>query len=475
MNELRPQPKQVQFLSSPADIAVFGGAAGGGKSWALLAEPCRHISNKRFGAVLFRRTTPELLNEGGLWDEAGRIYPFLGLGATPNANNYYFKFSSGAKISFRHLQFEDDVYAWRSSQIPLIEFDQLETFTENQFFYMLTRNRSTCGVKPYVRAACNPQPGWLCDFEPIKHGFLEWWIGDDGYALPERSGVIRWMIRRDNEILWADSYDESVKLYGVLNLPKDDPKQVHPLSVTFILSTIFDNPILLEKDPLYLAKLMAEDFVTRERLLGDPARGGNWRVKPEAGKIFNRDWFSVISEEELPAFPYFEVRFWDLAATKKELNKKDPDFTAGIKMRYYPHNHLYIIMDCVAKQIAPADADNLMYKTAEADGHHCRVRWEEEGGASGKRDSYHIVTMLRGYDAEGVPPHGEKTVRAKELASQSKAGNVKLFYNPFWNNLWLNHMHGQPDMTHDDIMDASSGSFNELTAKKKVVGTWGSR
>jgi len=64
MTDIRPQPRQETFLSSPADIAIFGGSAGGGKTWALLLEPLRHINNKDFGAVIFRRTIPEITHEG---------------------------------------------------------------------------------------------------------------------------------------------------------------------------------------------------------------------------------------------------------------------------------------------------------------------------------------------------------------------------------------------------------------------------
>ena len=65
MTEIRPQTgKQEQFLSTPADIAIYGGGAGSGKTWALLLEPLRHINNPKFGAVIFRRTYPQITNEG---------------------------------------------------------------------------------------------------------------------------------------------------------------------------------------------------------------------------------------------------------------------------------------------------------------------------------------------------------------------------------------------------------------------------
>jgi len=69
---------------------------------------------------------------------------------------------SAGKIKFSHLQFETTVYDWQGAQITLICFDELTHFTAHQFFYMVSRNRSTCGVRPYIRATCNPDAdSWL--------------------------------------------------------------------------------------------------------------------------------------------------------------------------------------------------------------------------------------------------------------------------------------------------------------------------
>jgi hypothetical protein len=263
---IMPQPKQEKFLSSSADIAIYGGAAGGGKTWSLLIEPLRHINNKKFGAVIFRRTISEITKEGAMWDEAATIYPLFN--ARPNQAEHFYKFPDGAKISFSHLQYETTLRDWRGAQVPLIEFDQLETFSQAQFFYMFSRNRSTSGIRPYVRGTCNPEPGWLAVF-------LDWWIAEDGYAIPERSGAIRWMVRENDITYWSNSREELINEH-----PNSAPK-----SVTFIISTVYDNQILLDKDPGYLANLQAQSRVDRARLLGDRRRGGNWKVRP-AGRIY---------------------------------------------------------------------------------------------------------------------------------------------------------------------------------------------
>lgn len=444
MPQLGPQET---FLSSPADFAIYGGAAGGGKTYALLMEPSRHVHNPAFGAVIFRRTYKQVTLEGGMWDESGNIYPHMG--AVSRVGSLDWTFPSGSRISFAHLQHEKDKHQYQGAQIALLCFDQLEQFSRTQVFYMFSRNRSTCGVRPYCRATCNPDPGWLADF-------LSWWIDQDtGYAIQERSGIIRWMVRVDEAIKWADSREELTASYPDL-LPK---------SVTFIPASAYDNKILLEHNPEYLANLQALDLVDRERLLW-----GNWLIKPEAGKVFNRTWFGIV--HGVPSGGV-ACRFWDFAATKKELKGDDPDFTASVLMLKVPAG--YFILDCTSELLGPAEADRAIKNTALQDrqrfkgiGTKYKVRWEHEPGASGKRDNYHLIKLMAGFDAKGVAPQGDKITRAKALAVQSEVGNVKLLGGA-WNEEWLTHMHHQPDWDHDDIMDASSGAFNELAKG----GAWG--
>ena len=141
-NVIAPQPgPQTSFLSCRADVIIYGGQAGGGKTWSLLLDPLRHISVPTFRGVIFRRVAPQITNPGGLWDESMTLYPLVG--GIPQRSRLEWSFPGGAKIKFGHMQYEDDKLDWQGSQIPYVGWDEVTHFSEGQFFYLLTRQR-TC-------------------------------------------------------------------------------------------------------------------------------------------------------------------------------------------------------------------------------------------------------------------------------------------------------------------------------------------
>ncbi len=400
--------------------------------------------------MFFRRVSPQITNPGGLWDESGELYPLLG--ATPRMQPLEWEFPAGARVRMAHMQYEQNRLDWQGAQIPLICWDELTHFTESQFWYLLSRNRSTCGVRPYVRATCNPDP------DSFVAELIAWWLDDEGYPRPERAGVLRYFVRINDELVWADTAAELRAKYP----------EIPPKSLTFQPSKVDDNPALLSKDPGYKANLLALPYVERMRLLG-----GNWKIRPSAGTLFNRAWVSIV---KAPPAGGTLCRFWDFAATEKKLVKDDPDYTASCLMLVTGGR--WCVLDVTAEQISPTEVERQFINTSRQDaieatkrGLSYRARWEMEPGSAAKRETRRLVSLLAGLDAKGVPSHKDKITRAKPFLAQAEAGNVSLV-EAKWNEQWLQHMHNQPEAAHDDIWDATAGAFNALTA---VAGGWTAR
>jgi hypothetical protein len=277
---IKPQPGyQLKALSSKADIVIGGGSAGVGKTFVLLLEFLRHIDNPNWGGVIFRRTSPQIRNEGGLWDTSMNIYPHVG--AEPKESFLEWNFKKGAKLKFSHLEYEKNVLDWQGSQIPFIGFDELTHFSEKMFFYLLSRNRSTCGVKPYVRATCNPDPeSWVAKL-------IEWWIDSEtGLPIPERNGIVRYFIKNGDDYIWGDSEGEVIEkawhfLEELVENAEVDPKEFVK-SITFVSGTVYENKELLSVNPGYLANLLSQDEQTQAQLLK-----GNWKVIVSDLDIYN--------------------------------------------------------------------------------------------------------------------------------------------------------------------------------------------
>lgn len=450
---LAPQKgPQEKFMATSADICIYGGAAGGGKTFGLLLETLRHMNNQDFNSVIFRRNYTQVTSPGGLWDSARKIYSHV-KGAYPlKTPKLHWTFKSGATVNFAHIGSDKDCEDWQGSQITMIGFDELTHFTEHQFFYMLSRNRTDSGVSPYIRATCNP------DADSWVETFIKWWIDQDtGYPIPERSGKIRWMIRLNEEIYWNDTREEAIKV-AIDNGISVIEAESMPKSVTFIASTLQDNKILMKMDPGYLANLKAMPEVERERLLY-----GNWKIKASAGKYFKRSQIGPSNMlSQLPADVIFWCRAWDIAATD-ETEGGDPDYTAGVLIGRR-RDGSFIVADVINQLVKAGDVEKLIKMTAISDrakyGTMCCIRVPQDPGASGKIVAKSYIKMLAGFNVKSEAVSGSKELRATPFAAQWQNGNVYVLIAD-WNEMYFNQLESFPASSHDDMVDASSDAFNE--------------
>ena len=416
----------------------------------------RHVNVAGFAAVIFRRTTVDLRNQGGLWPESRKMYQPAG-GRPRESPMLEWRFQAGSVVQFAHLEHEKTAFSWQGAQVCMIGFDELTQFTAFQFWYLLSRNRSTCGVRPYVRATCNPEAGsWVAEL-------IAWWIDPEtGYAIPERSGVLRWFVRVNDTLIWGDSPEELAEY-------KDDRGEpIPPKSLTFIPARLEDNPKLMEVDPGYRANLMALTTVERERLLK-----GNWKIRPAAGLYFQRGWVDV--HDAAPAGLRI-VRGWDLAATKPRVGT-DPDWTTGTKMGVTPAGH-YWVLDHVFDRQAPGGVEDLVFNTATQDGRQVEIAMRQDPGQAGKSQKTALAKKLTGFKVRFNTMTGDKVTRFAPFSAQAEAGNVSVVRGA-WNERWFRELENFPPAGHghDDDADSTAEAFNALLRRKATpaVGAYSVR
>lgn len=441
---IKPQPgKQTQFIKSSASVVIYGGQVGGGKTWGLLQKASRHIHNKDYTAVIFRRTTPEILKPGSTWDASLKLYPLIG--GKPNSTHLSYKFQSGASIKLSHMQYVDDMYTWKGTELAFIGWEELTEFEREQFIYMFSRARSMSGIRPQVVATTNPKAGsWVLEF-------IGWYIDPDtGYAIQERSGVIRWFIMIDDKPYFASSRQELV----------DEHPGSNPLSLTFITSSVFDNKILTDSNPQYVTYLEGLPKVERERLLY-----GNWKITPAAGNYFKREYFEIVDEPP-KRFKGLPIRLWDLAGTKdpsqvsSKKKNKDPDWSVGLLLLEGDDGYFYV-RHVARFRKSPLEVETSIKNIASIDGKKVKIRILHDPGQAGNYQVDNLVRQLRAYNIKGVRVTKDKITTAGAVSAQAERGNIRLVRGS-WNDAFLHELENFPEGDHDDQVDALSNAYNHM-------------
>lgn len=398
-------PPQQAFLLLDDLEAFYGGAAGGGKSEALLKAAVQYVDFPQYRALILRRTFPELNLPGAIMDRAKTW--FAGKAAKWSADEHALTFPSGATVTFAHMQYDADKYRFGGSEFHFIAFDELTRFDELTYRFMFSRLRKNADdpIPLRMRSASNP--------------------GDVGH--------------------------EWVKKHFVV--PGD-------ASRPFIPAKVRDNPSLNLDE--YLRSLSNLDPVTRKRLLD-----GDWDVTG-AGGFFQRYWFPIrpqIASGFRSVVRYWDLassvptaQYPDPDWTRGVKMGVTWPGTGSETGQYW-------ILNIQGIRDETGSRDALIKQTALLDGRKVPVLFEQEPGSAGKAQIAYFQRMLPGWTVRGVPSSNSKETRAGPLASQAQSGNI-LLAEGHWNEDFLSECDVFPTKgVHDDTIDAASGAFEALALK----------
>ena len=265
----KPQPRQAIFMERPEYEALYGGAAGGGKSDALVIEALRQVHIPHYKALILRKTYPQLAE---LIDKTQLYYPQAFPQAKYHAASHTWTFPSGAKVVFGAMQYTRDRTKYQGRAFDFIGFDELTHFTWEEYSYLFSRNRPNGpGTRVYIRATANPGGvghGW------VKERFIT--------AAPPLTPI-------EEEICWREPDGREVRR-----------KQ----SRIFVPSLVFDNAALMANDPLYVQRLASMPPAEKKALLygdWDTFSGQvftEWRNDPE--HYADRKFTHVIKPFRIP-------------------------------------------------------------------------------------------------------------------------------------------------------------------------------
>jgi len=408
-----PSLTQKVFLRTNSIEALFGGAAGGGKSSALLMSALQYVDVPNYSAILFRRTYADLALPGALMDRFKSWMDEMD-GIHWNANSYVATFPSGARISFGYLNNTNDYLRYKGSEFQFIGMDEVTEIRESDYRYMFSRLRRPASgplsqVPLRMRSASNPAPNW------VRQRFIVEGLEKGRIFVPSKL--------TDNPGIDADSYRQA---------------------------------------------LQALDPIERRRL-----EEGDW-WSTTLGTMFDRESIVIIDTEDVPVVSSAAraVRFWDLAATEPSPSNPNPDWTVGTLMLF--DAGIAYILDVRKARVKNEKVEQFIAQTAYEDGHGVTIRMEQEPGSSGKAliDQY-ARYVVPGYDFEGIRSTGDKVTRARPFAAAAANGNVRIVRGP-WLTEWLDELSSFPEACdHDDQVDSAVGAFTYLTGlglpQRKIV------
>lgn len=442
---------------------------GGGKSYCGLMRHLRWLDDPNYRGYIIRKNQTTIMKSGGLFDEATTLYRSFEPKVKINKKAMTFTFPSGAVIAAGHLETDEDAEKWRGLQVSAAMIDEATQITEDHTLVILSRLRSKANMVPNLFLTCNPSP------DSFLRRWIDWWIipkGEEnaGRPNPERDGVIRWFIRQNNEMIWADTKEELMDVYGSRDdsgelYPDDSEFQYcRPLSLQFISATIYDNPPLIKSNPGYLANLQGLKRVKKERDLF-----GNWDIREDASGFFKAEWLG----DAVNTYNFEIVqrcRAWDIAGSLPSEALPNPDWTVGCLIAK-TKSGLYIVEDIVRFRARFGEVMQKIIETAASDPDGTQIILPQEPGQAGKAAGQMMIKELvsEGFYARMRPSNKSKVVRFQPFAAAAEAGLVR-YVNGAWNDTYFSELEAFDGSrkNKDDQVDATSDAFITLAQKINI-------
>lgn len=453
-------------VSHPRHLFVIEGYVVTHNTFCGLLHHLKYADDPLYRGLVLRRTTPMIMKPGAVWDEAKELFSDVDPDGKIKIKGLKYEFSTGAEVSFSHFEREDDKDNFQGAQISSCVMEELCQFTENQFNYILSRLRTRANMKPNMRATMNPDPdSWV-------RKYVDWYLYPQGHKYygrpdPSKQGVIRWFVRKDNELIWADTKEELEEKY----------KGFIPLSFRFIAASVHDNPYISET---YIAFLNGLPTVEREILLH-----GNWEARPVGSSYFDRDWLEeidVIHEEDVEA----TVRTFDFAGTLPSDINRSPDYTASVRMRRMKDG-TYVIDDVKRLRIRSGDWFEFVMSCAEQDPPNTTYYIPEDPNPAAKRATQLFIRDLAeaGLYAKKISTNQSKLDRFRPFSAFAQSEGAKILSNcgVDIDNNRINELdfyyreleaftgrRKRGELGHDDMVDATSDAFYVLASTKQNIG-----
>lgn len=364
-----PNPRQIDFFQSRARHTAYGGARGGGKSWAMRRKfVLLALRYDGLNLLLLRRTLPELTEN--------HVRPLLtelnGLIAY-NQTQRVMTFPSGSRIKLGYCEAEKDVYQYQGQEYDVVGLEEATHFSESQMQFLTTCNRT-------VRTDFAPRMYYTCNPGGVGHGWVKRLFVDRDYRACER-----------------------------------------PEDYAFIPARVYDNPYLMQRDPSYVRTLEnLPEHLQRAHLDGD------WDVL--AGQ-----YFPEFSRERHVVSPFPVPDWWRrFVAMDWGYNDPCAVlfFAASPEGRVYVYRELYerktLAKEIAARIRAVSEGETIAYRVASPDAWQQRGAGDIEGESIAESFQKHGVPLLRADNARVI---GWQRVRDYLAEGEDGAPRLQIFSN----------------------------------------------